>query len=54
MELPDNKYTWSLSMEHCKQSQPSTYLLGDFNLTNPHPVCARIPGQLQVVWVGVA
>lgn len=40
-------------MEQCKQSQPSTYLLGDFNLNNPHLVCDLIPRQLQVVWVGV-
>lgn len=41
-------------MEHCRNSQPSTYLLGDINLNDPHLVCERMPPQLKVVWVGVA
>lgn len=42
-----------LSMEQCKQSQPSSYLMGDIDLNDPHLVCVRIPRQLQIVWVGV-
>lgn len=55
LALPDNEYasSWSLSMEQCKKSQTSTYLLGDFNMSNPHLVCSFIPRSIQVVWVGV-
>lgn len=55
LELPDNEYasSWSLSMEQCKKSQTSTYLLGDFNMSNPHLVCSFLPPPIQVVWVGV-
>lgn len=41
-------------MEECKRSQPSTYLLGDIDLNDPHLVCALIPLQFYVFWVGVA
>lgn len=37
-------------MEQYKNSQPSTYLLGDFNLNDPHMVCKRIPPQSNVFW----
>lgn len=40
-------------MRQCRKSQPSSYLLGDFDLKDPHLVCLRIPRQLPVVWVGV-
>lgn len=46
--------SWSLSMEQCRKSHPSTYLLGDFNLDYPKQVCEHIPNNLQLVWVGVA
>lgn len=46
--------SWSLSMEQCRKSNPSTYLLGDFDLDDPKQVCERIPHNLQLVWVGVA
>lgn len=53
--LPDNGYasSWTLSMKHCKNSHPSTYLLGDIDLNNPHLVCRHIPHNLQLVWVAV-
>lgn len=40
-------------MEQCRKSQPSTYLLGDINLSNPHMVCLLIQRQLPLVLVGV-
>lgn len=40
-------------MEQCKKSQPSTYLLGEINLSNPHMVCLLIQRQLPLVWVGL-
>lgn len=54
--LPRNGYasSWSLSMEHCRKSHPSTYLLGDFNLDYPKLVCEHISQNLQLFWVGVA
>lgn len=54
--LPRNGYasSWSLSMEQCRKSHPSTYLLGDFDLDDPKQVCEHIPHNLQLVWVGVA
>lgn len=56
LALPDNGYAsnWRLSMEQCKRSQPSTYLLGNIDLNDSSLVCERIPSQLQVFWVGVA
>lgn len=45
---------WSLSMEQCRTSQPSTYLFGDFDLYHPSLVCERLPRLLLIVWVGVA
>lgn len=56
LALPDNGYAsnWSLSMEQCKRSQPSTYLLGNIDLNDSSLVCERIPSQHQVFWVGVA
>lgn len=56
LEIPDNSYasSWSLSMEQCRESRPSTYLLGDFDLDDPKQVCERIPHNLKLVWVGVA
>lgn len=56
LEIPDNSYasSWSLSMEQCRKSHPSTYLLGDFDLDDPVQVCADIPKNLQLAWVGVA
>lgn len=55
LALPENEYAsnWSLSTEQCKHSQPSTYLLGDFNLNSPHLVCSHIPSEIQVFGVGV-
>lgn len=41
-------------MEQCRESQPSTYLLGDINLNDPGLVCERVPSQFKLVWVGVA
>lgn len=37
LERPDNGYanSWILSMEQCKNSQLSFYLLGDVSLHNP-------------------
>lgn len=46
--------SWDLSMEQCRNSQPSTYLLGDFNLNSPQMVCVQIPIEIQLFWVGVA
>lgn len=40
-------------MEQCKKSQPSTYLFGDINMSNPDMVCLHIQRQLQLVWLGV-
>lgn len=56
LEIPDNSYasSWSLSMEQCRKSHPSTYLLGDFDLDDPYQVCKRLPQNLQLFWVGVA
>ncbi|XP_052693383.1 uncharacterized protein LOC128171646 isoform X2 [Crassostrea angulata] len=56
MTLPRNGYanSWSLSMKQCRESHPSTYLLGDFDLDYPYQVCKRIPQNLQLFWVGVA
>lgn len=53
---PDNGFarSWSLSMEQCRKSQPSTYLFGDFDLNYPSLVCKRLPRHLLIVWVGVA
>lgn len=42
---------WNLSMEQCKNTHPSSFLLGDIDLNDTHLVCERIPRQL--VWVGV-
>lgn len=55
LELPKNSFasSWSLSMEQCRKSQPSTYLLGDINMSNPDMVCSHIQRQLQLVWLGV-
>lgn len=50
----DNAGSWILSMEQCRTSQPSTYLLGDINMNDPGSVCERVPSQVKVVWVGVA
>lgn len=52
---PYNGYArnWSLSMKQCKKLHQS-YLLGDFNLSDPRQGCMRIPHNLQLVWVGVA
>lgn len=50
----DYASSWNLSMEQCRDSQPSTYLLGDINLNDPGLVCDRVPRQFNVVWVGVA
>lgn len=46
--------SWGISMEQCKKSRKSTYLLGDIDLTNPHLICSSKPKNLQVFWVGVA
>lgn len=56
LELPDNGYasSWTLSMEQCRESQLSSYLLGDIILNNPRLVCNRMPPQFKVLWVGVA
>lgn len=53
---PDYDYarSWSLSMEQCKISQMSTYLLGHIDLTKPKQVCLSIPQEIQVLWIGVA
>lgn len=40
-------------MEQCRKSQPSTYLLGEINLSNRHMVCLLIQRQLPLVWVGL-
>lgn len=40
-------------MEQSRKSQPSTYSLGDINLSNPHMVCLLIQRQLPLVLVGV-
>lgn len=55
MTLPDNGYEndWSASMEQCKNTHPSTYLLGDIDLKISKRVCERIPRQLQIVWICV-
>lgn len=52
--IPDNSLasSWYLSMEQCRKSQPSAYLMGEINLNNPDLVCTNITHQ--VVWVGVA
>lgn len=57
LALPENDFasSWSLSLAQCKQcksTHPSSYLLVDIDLNDPHLVCERIPSQL--VWVGVA
>lgn len=38
LQLLDNSLAsnWSLSMKQCTKSQPSTYLLGDNDLNDPH------------------
>lgn len=38
LQLLDNSLAsnWSLSMTQCTKSQPSTYLLGDNDLNDPH------------------
>lgn len=41
-------------MTQCRISQPSTYLLGDIDLNDPHSVCEHSPPQFNVFWVGVA
>lgn len=53
---PDNDYarSWSSSMEQCKISQMSTYLLGHIDLTKPNQVCSSIPHEIEVFWIGVA
>lgn len=50
----DNAGSWNLSMEQCRKSLSSTYLLGDINMNDPGSVCERVPSQFKVVWVGVA
>lgn len=54
--LPHNGHanSWSVSMKQCRESHPSTYLLGNFDLDYPYQVCKRIPQNLQLFWVGVA
>uniref|UniRef100_A0A8W8NY72 WSC domain-containing protein n=1 Tax=Magallana gigas TaxID=29159 RepID=A0A8W8NY72_MAGGI len=56
MTWPDNDYarSWSSSMEQCKISQMSTYLLGHIDLTKPNQVCSPIPHGIEVFWIGVA
>lgn len=55
-ELPDesNASNWTISVEQCKQSTLSYYLLGDVNLTNPHDECIIINHKSDVFWLGVA
>lgn len=50
----DNGYarSWNLSMEQCRKSRHSGYLLGDVILNNPRLVCREIQSH-SVIWVGV-
>lgn len=54
LDKPDNGYasSWNLSMEQCRKSRHSGYLLGDVILNNPRLVCRKIQSR-SVVWVGV-
>lgn len=52
---PDDGFndSWSRSMEQCKNSHPSNYLLGDVNLSYPDLTCSFINHQSKLVWIGV-
>lgn len=54
LDKPDNDFagSWNLSMEQCRKSRHSGYLLGDVILNNPRLVCRKIQS-LSVIWVGV-
>lgn len=54
LDKPDNGFasSWNLSMEQCRTSRHSGYLLGDVILNNPRLVCKKIQSH-SVIWVGV-
>lgn len=54
LDKPDNGFagSWNLSMEQCRKSRHSGYLLGDVILNNPRLVCREIQSH-SVIWVGV-
>lgn len=56
LEIPDNGYasSWSSSMEQCKNSETSNYLLGDIGLKYPYIACILFNYKFNVFWVGVA
>lgn len=56
LAIPENvgASNWNLSMEHCRNLEPSTYLFGDINLNRIDVVCEHIMSDIQVFWVGVA
>lgn len=55
LDIPDNGFasSWNLSMEQCRKSRHSAYVLGEVILSNPRLVCNKLPSDLLVVWVGV-
>lgn len=54
LDKPVNGFarSWNLSMEQCRTSRHSGYLLGDVILNNPRLVCKKIQSH-SVIWVGV-